>query len=54
MFFLQQTKDELHSILLTRSLLEDFKVRARGGVWEASLQRDSEKGGRELGLLPLL
>lgn len=48
-------KDKLDNILLTGSLLEDFKVRARGGVWEGRVQRDSETGGRrEKGLLPLL
>lgn len=48
-------KDKLDNILLTGSLLEDFKVRARLGVREGRQQRDSEQGGRwELGPLPLL
>lgn len=48
-------KDKLGSILLTGSLLEDFKVRAQGGVWEERVQPDSEKSGRwDQGLLPLL
>lgn len=48
-------KDKLDNILLTGSLLEDFKVRARLGVQEGRQQRDSDEGGLwELGLLPLL